>query len=211
MALTNSVGGTVKSAGLAAIVVLVASIFLSAPARAADPEAYVRSIADKLEPLLNNGHLTAENVDAFLKANIRNQLDMERIGRYVLRKHWKEIDEAGQAKFMDIFQYFILESFKKQLVKYSKAEIKIIRSVEHEPAGVSVITRVRVPSKSPVNMNWRLFRDEDQIRIFDVSVQGISKLSATRAEYKSVLENHGFDHLITEICNRLEGPKPTSC
>lgn len=211
MALTNSVGGTVKSAGLAAIAVLVASLFFSAPSRAADPEAYVRSIADKLEPLLNNGHLTAENVDAFLKANILNQLDMERIGRYVLRKHWKEIDEAGQEKFMDIFQYFILESFKKQLVKYSKAEIKIIRSVEHEPAGVSVITRVRVPSKSPVNMNWRLFRDEDQIRIFDVSVQGISKLSATRAEYKSVLENHGFDHLITEICNRLEGPKPTSC
>ncbi len=211
MALTNSVGGTVKSAALAAIVVLVASLFLSAPARAADPEAYVRSIADKLEPLLNNGHLTAENVDAFLKANILNQLDMKRIGRYVLRKHWKEIDEAGQEKFMDIFQYFILESFKKQLVKYSKAEIKIIRSVEHEPAGVSVITRVRVPSKSPVNMNWRLFRDEDQIRIFDVSVQGISKLSATRAEYKSVLENQGFDHLITEICNRLEGTKPTSC
>lgn len=211
MALTNSVGGTVKSASLAAIAVLVASLFFSAPSRAADPEAYVRSIADKLEPLLNNGHLTAENVDAFLKANILNQLDMERIGRYVLRKHWKEIDEAGQEKFMDIFQYFILESFKKQLVKYSKAEIKIIRSVEHEPAGVSVITRVRVPSKSPVNMNWRLFRDEDQIRIFDVSVQGISKLSATRAEYKSVLENHGFDHLITEICNRLEGPKPTSC
>lgn len=211
MALTNSVGGTVKSAGMAAIVILVASLFFSAPARAADPEAYVRSIADKLEPLLNNGHLTAENVDTFLKTNIRNQLDMERIGRYVLRKHWKEIDEAGQAKFMDIFQYFILESFKKQLVKYSKAEIKIIRSVEHEPAGVSVITRVRVPSKSPVNMNWRLFRDEDQIRIFDVSVQGISKLSATRAEYKSVLENHGFDHLITEICNRIEGTKPTSC
>lgn len=211
MALTNSVGGTVKSAGMAAIAVLVASLFLSAPARAADPEAYVRSIADKLEPLLNNGHLTAENVDAFLKANIRNQLDMQRIGRYVLRKHWKEIDEAGQEKFMDIFQYFILESFKKQLVKYSKAEIKIIRSVEHEPAGVSVITRVRVPSKSPVNMNWRLFRDEDQIRIFDVSVQGISKLSATRAEYKSVLENHGFDHLISEICNRIEGTKPTSC
>jgi phospholipid transport system substrate-binding protein len=211
MALTNSVGGTVKSAGTAAFIILVASLFFSAPARAADPEAYVRSIADKLEPLLNNGHLTPENVDAFLKANILNQLDMQRIGRYVLRKHWKEIDQARQEKFMDIFQYFILESFKKQLVKYSKAEIKIIRSVEHEPAGVSVITRVRVPSKSPVNMNWRLFREEGQIRIFDVSVQGISKLSATRAEYKSVLEKHGFNHLITEICNRLEGTKPTSC
>jgi phospholipid transport system substrate-binding protein len=211
MALTNSVGGTVKSAGTAAFIILVASLFFSAPARAADPEAYVRSIADKLEPLLNNGHLTPENVDAFLKANILNQLDMQRIGRYVLRKHWKEIDQARQEKFMDIFQYFILESFKKQLVKYSKAEIKIIRSVEHEPAGVSVITRVRVPSKSPVNMNWRLFREEGQIRIFDVSVQGISKLSATRAEYKSVLEKQGFDHLITEICKRLEGTKPTSC
>jgi phospholipid transport system substrate-binding protein len=211
MALTNSVGGTVKSAGTAAVIILAAILFFSPPARAADPEAYVRSIADKLEPLLNNGHLTAENVDTFLKANILNQLDMQRIGRYVLRKHWKEIDQAGQEKFMDIFQYFILESFKKQLVKYSKAEIKIIRSVEHEPAGVSVITRVRLPSKSPVNMNWRLFRDEGQIRIFDVSVQGISKLSATRAEYKSVLEKQGFDHLITEICNRLEGTKPASC
>ena len=84
-------------------------------------------------------------------------------------------------------------------------------SVEHEPEGVSVITRVRVPSKSPLNMNWRLFRDKDQLKIFDVSVQGISKLSATRSEYKSVLETQGFNYLLAQICSKLEGPHPKSC
>jgi ABC-type transporter MlaC component len=112
---------------------------------------------------------------------------------------------------MNVFRYFIVDNFKRQLVKYGNAEIRIVRSVEHEPEGVSVITRVRVPSKSPLDMNWRLFREDDGIKIFDVSVQGISKLSATRSEYKSVLEEHGFSYLLKQICSKLESPQEASC
>lgn len=203
---------TKKSARFIATVLLGLGILAWAPTKAAaDPEAYVRSIADKLEPLLSNGHLTAENVDTFLKEYILEELDMGRIARYVLRKHWSSISSDERQRFQNIFRLSILENFKRQLVQYAKAEIRIIRSIEHEPEGVSVITRVRVPSKSPVNMNWRLFREDGRLKIFDVSVQGISKLSATRAEYKSVLEKQGFDVLIREICARLEGPQPASC
>jgi phospholipid transport system substrate-binding protein len=187
------------------------ALMLATPAQATDAETYVRGIAEKLEPLLQNGHLTSQSVDEFLKANIVNELDMNRISKYVLRNYWSEISGDEQKRFKDIFRLFIIENFKRQLVKYSNAEIRIIRSVEHEPEGVSVITRVRVPSKSPLNMNWRLFRDKNQLKIFDVSVQGISKLSATRSEYKTVLETQGFKSLLTQICSKLEGPQPASC
>lgn len=200
---------TIRQAIAAAAFVWV--LFLAPAAQASDAEAYVRSIAEKLEPLLQNGHLTAKSVDDFLKTTIVDELDMDRIAKYVLRNHWSEITSDDQKKFMNIFRYFIVENFKRQLVKYSNAEIRIIRSVEHEPEGVSVITRVRVPSKSPLNMNWRLFRENDRLRIFDVSVQGISKLSATRSEYKTVLEEHGFNYLLQQICAKLEGPHPASC
>ena len=211
MAIAFSVNGTVKSAKILFLAVCALSVATVAPARAADPEAYVRSIAERLEPLLQNGHITPESIDRFLKTNIFEELDMKRISAYVLRHHWLEISDQKQQKFMDIFRYLIIQNFKKQLVQYAKAEIRVIRSVEHQPEGVSVITRVRRPSKSSVNMNWRLFRDDNELKIFDVSVQGISKLAATRAEYKTVLEQHGFDHLISEICGRFEGAKPDSC
>jgi ABC-type transporter MlaC component len=112
---------------------------------------------------------------------------------------------------MTVFRYFIVENFKRQLVKYSNAEIRVVRTVEHEPEGVSVITRVRAPSKSPLDMNWRLFREKDGLKIFDVSVQGISKLSATRSEYKTVLEEKGFNYLLQQICSKLESPEQASC
>jgi ABC-type transporter MlaC component len=194
-----------------ATVAFSCALIAAAPAEASDAEDYVRTIAEKLEPLLQNGHLTPKSVDEFLKANIVGELDMNRISKYVLRNHWSEITGEDQKKFKSVFRLFIVENFKRQLVKYSNAEIRIIRSVEHEPEGVSVITRVRVPSKSPLNMNWRLFRDKNQLRIFDVSVQGISKLSATRSEYKSVLEEHGFSYLLKQICSKLEDPNTVSC
>ena len=195
---------------------LIAATFCCAliaakPAQSTDAEAYVRTIAEKLEPLLQTGHLTPKSVDEFLQANIADELDMNRISKYVLRNYWTQITHEDQKKFKDVFRLFIVENFKRQLVKYSNAEIRIVRSVEHEPEGVSVITRVRVPSKSPLNMNWRLFRDKDQLKIFDVSVQGISKLSATRSEYKTVLDNQGFNSLLAQICSKLEGPHPASC
>ena len=196
---------------IAAAAFCLALVMAAAPAQASDAEAYVRTIADKLEPLLQNGHLTPKAVDDFLQANIVDELDMNRIAKYVLRNHWSKISGDEQKKFMNVFRYFIIENFKRQLVKYSNAEIRIIRSVEHEPEGVSVITRVRVPSQTPLNMNWRLFRDKNHLKIFDVSVQGISKLSATRSEYKSVLETHGFSYLMEQICSKLESKHPTSC
>lgn len=194
-----------------ATVAFSCALIVAAPADASDAEDYVRTIADKLEPLLQNGHLTPKSVENFLQANIVGELDMNRISKYVLRNHWSEITNEDQQKFKSVFRLFIVENFKRQLVKYSNAKIRIVRSVEHKPEGVSVITRVRVPSKSPLNMNWRLFRDNDRLRIFDVSVQGISKLSATRSEYKSVLEEHGFGYLLKQICSKLDNPKTASC
>lgn len=196
---------------LTAAAVFACALVLAAPAQAGDAEAYVRSIADKLEPVLQNGHLTPQNVDSFLKTNIADELDMDRIGKYVLRNHWSEITGEDQEKFMTVFRYFIVENFKRQLVKYSNAEIRVVRTVEHAPEGVSVITRVRAPSKSPLDMNWRLFREKDGLKIFDVSVQGMSKLSATRSEYKTVLEEKGFDYLLQQICSKLESPEQASC
>jgi phospholipid transport system substrate-binding protein len=201
--------GKVKQ--LLATVAFSCALAIAAPADASDAEDYVRTIADKLEPLLQNGEVTPKSVDDFLQANIVGELDMNRISKYVLRNHWQQITDDDQQKFKSVFRLFIVENFKRQLVKYSNAEIRIIRSVEHKPEGVSVITRVRVPSKSPLNMNWRLFRDDDRLKIFDVSVQGISKLSATRSEYKSVLEEHGFNYLLEQICARLDEPKSASC
>ena len=184
---------------------------VAAPAEATDAEAYVRSIAEKLQPLLQNGNLTPQNVDEFLETNIADQLDMTRISKYVLRNYWTEISDQDQKKFKNVFRYFIVENFKHQLVRYNNAEIRIVRSIEHEPEGVSVITRVRMPSRSPLDMNWRLFREDNGLKIFDVSVQGISKLTATRSEYKTVLDEHGFQYLMKQICSKLESPDRTSC
>jgi len=211
MAFVWSCYRTAKVKRVIATVAFSCALIAAAPAEASDAEDYVRTIAEKLEPLLQNGHLTPKTVDDFLQANIVGELDMNRISKYVLRNHWAAMTGDDQSKFKDVFRLFIVENFKRQLVKYSNAEIRIIRSVEHEPEGVSVITRVRVPSKSPLSMNWRLFREKDQLRIFDVSVQGISKLSATRSEYKSVLEEHGFPYLLKQICSKLEDPQTVSC
>jgi ABC-type transporter MlaC component len=73
------------------------------------------------------------------------------------------------------------------------------------------MTRLHAPSKSPLDMNWRLYREKDGLKIFDVSVQGVSKLSATRSEYKTVLEEKGFDYLLQQICSKLESPEQASC
>lgn len=211
MAFRLSILRTATLGKLLAVLAFSVSLIAATPAQASDAETYVRAIAEKLEPLLKNGEVTPSSVDAFLQANIVEELDMNRISKYVLRNHWGKISADEQQKFKSIFRLFIVENFKRQLVKYSNAEIRIIRSVEHKPEGVSVITRVRVPSKSPLNMNWRLFRENNELKIFDVSVQGISKLSATRSEYKSVLERKGFTYLLAQICSRLEGPQPKSC
>jgi phospholipid transport system substrate-binding protein len=211
MAIGSFVYGTAMFKRLAAVTAFACALVVAAPAEATDAEAYVRSIAEKLQPLLQNGNLTPQNVDQFLETNIADQLDMTRISKYVLRNYWTEISDQDQKKFKNVFRYFIVENFKHQLVRYNNAEIRIVRSIEHEPEGVSVITRVRMPSRSPLDMNWRLFREDNGLKIFDVSVQGISKLTATRSEYKTVLDEHGFQYLMKQICSKLETPDRTSC
>ena len=51
---------------------------------------------EKLQPLLQNGNLTPQNVDEFLRSNIADQLDMTRISKYVLRNYMAQmaIDKA---------------------------------------------------------------------------------------------------------------------
>lgn len=212
MALSNLIArSTASVSGVLATLFLSIGLTSTVPAQATEAESYVRSIADKLEPLLNNGHVTQELMDQFLQSHIADRLDMRRIARYVLRKNWSTLSTDDRTRFMDIFRFTILQSYRNHLVQYARARIRIVRSIEHPPSGVSVITRIRVPSKSPRSLNWRLYRSAEALKIFDISVEGVSKITTARSEYKSVLEKHGFQRLISEICARIEEPRPKTC
>lgn len=195
--------------------VLALSLLMAAPPAPAtvaqeDPEAVVRTLVQHIVDLLEDGDLQGNDGIGRLATAINQDTDLDRLGRMVLGRYWRDADPAQQAEYLELFRELMLQKFVGHLGAYSGAvedaaglfEITGSRPVSERD--VLVDSLVRPPDRPPVRASWRLRQlDDGGYVIIDLVVENVSLLISQRSEFGSVVERGGIDGLLTEMRARL--------
>jgi len=191
---------------------LVTFAFIAALALALpDAEAATRpsEVIEGAVDLLNEGlsgrkeELTADEaaLRAFVDGILLPRFDREFAAGAVLGKHWRTASDEQKDRFVSAFYATLLQRYADGILEFDMDRVEILPYKGDASKRTTVVkTNVRLDDGSKIPVHYALVNREDQWRMFDVKIEGISYVITYRKELESEIRSTSLDAVI----NRLE-------
>jgi len=140
---------------------------------------------------------------ALMETVITENFNTPLISKVILSRHWKSLDEKSQNDFIDLFNRLTISTYVNRFDSFSGESFKNL-SIESMKKNRSMVkTELVQPDDDPVSFNYIVQNDNGQWKIISVIANGINDLSLKRAEYSSVIKNHGFNDLVMRLEEKI--------
>ncbi|MCG8378807.1 MAG: ABC transporter substrate-binding protein [Proteobacteria bacterium] len=131
--------------------------------------------------------------------------DFVSMSKWVLGKNWKAATQAQRNEFMEQFKTLLVRTYARALLEYSDQEIKYF-PVEQKPNSNLAVVKTELTSSSaqPFPVAYRMHQKNEQWKVVDVAVDGVSLVSTYRGSFATQIKKNGFDSLIKELADKNE-------
>ena len=159
-----------------------------------EEENFVTSFADTAISILSNDTISdSERTSSFTEL-VMSSIDLNLISKFVLSKAWKNASDEQKENYLIAFKDYFVSSYANKLDQYTGEKVDVIGSQE---AGKYVIVESNIIREGTdtlkINLKWRLLNKDNQIKIIDLNIEGISLVIAQREEFQSFLANNDYD------------------
>ncbi|CAN0570405.1 unnamed protein product [Laminaria digitata] len=181
------VGSPLKTLGAFVFLVLV----YTAPAQAANPADFVKSMGDKAFASLSEAGLTADERSERFRGLLNEAFDLPRIARFTLGRYWRTATDEQKAEFVSLFEKFVIQAYSNRFQDMSGQKLNVLTAREISESQALVLSEIEIPGKPSVKINWRVRSKDDAHKIVDVMVEGISMSVTQRDEFAAVIRQTG--------------------
>jgi phospholipid transport system substrate-binding protein len=196
------------------VAVVVASVLWlqAVPAAAGPPTDQLRGRIDRVLKILDDPEMRKEARAAERRAAIRaiagEVFDFEEISRRSLARHWQPRSPAEREEFVRLFGELLERSYVSKLELYSGEKIEYVgEAVDGDLA--TVRTRVVTRQGTQIPVDYRLFRQGDRWRAYDVHIEGVSLVGNYRAQFNSVIQRSSYEELVKMLRAKRDEPPAT--
>ncbi len=169
------------------------------------PHKLIEQTADEVLTVIKN-----DESDIRANPNVINDLvddfilpicDVERMGKYILAKHWKTATDNQKDMFVEEFQRMLIRTYGKHIVEYTNAEITVLPEKDIEEKRYQTVS-TKLDSRNgthPLHVDYVFRVDELSAKIVDVRVEGMSILRTFRTAFTKEIAETSLDQLIARI------------
>ena len=201
------IAGTISSFAVASLLVsLPPQAVASAPA----PKEIVQTTAQTAFDILNNSELGSKEKIEKLEQLFLSTVDYPTITRLVLGRNWRMLTEAQLEAFSDAFKRHLSTTYGRNLDNYTKLEIEVVGEREEPRGDRTIKTKINRPNAEGVLVDYRMRNRDNDWKIIDVIIEGVSMVSNFRSQFQEVISNGGPDRLIELLKEKNDASVETS-
>jgi phospholipid transport system substrate-binding protein len=153
-----------------------------------------------------------QKLNEFVGQVVMPHVDFERMTALAVGKSWRSATAEQQQRISAEFRVLLTRTYAGaiQAVADQKLRLKPFRG---DPADGEVVVRSELIGArgDPLNLDYRLQRQGDLWRIYDINVAGVWLVETYRNQFASEVNARGIEGLITALSDRnraLESRKP---
>lgn len=170
------------------------------------PEALVSRISTevidslKSDPAIQAGDVA--KVVALVDAKVLPHLNFDRMTASAVGRYWRTATPAQKDQLKAEFKVLLVRTYAGALsqVKDQTVHLKPMRA---RPEDTEVVVRTEVKgSGDPIQLDYRLEKNGDSWKIYDVNVLGIWLVDQYRSSFAQEIGNSGIDGLIAKLAER---------
>ena len=130
--------------------------------------------------------------------------NFEFISRLVLGSHWSGLQPSRREDFRERFRRLSIATYADRFDNHKGERFEIL-SLQELPRGQRLIRSQLIKADgSRVPFDYVLTEQAGTWKIVNIVVDGVSDLALKQAEYRNVLAQHDFDHLLDMIEEKIE-------
>ena len=155
---------------------------------------FVSNFADSAISILSDDEISEGDKNNKFTDLVMSAIDLNLISKFVLSKTWKNATDDQKERYIHAFKDYFVNSYANKLDQYSGEQVEV---VDAEEAGKYVIVNSFIYREGTdtlkINLKWRLLNRDNEIKIIDLNIEGISLIIAQREEFQSFLANNEGD------------------
>ncbi len=169
------------------------------------PAALVRTTIEQAMVILEDSSLQDQERLEKLEELLLPHVDSTEFARRCLGRHWRDLDEAQQQEFTDLFIELVKKIYGGMLNRYP-GEIRVTFGQERiEDNYAEITTRIFAPIREePFDVRYRMHQTSERWLIYDVVLENVSMVRNYRTQFNRILNKHSFADLIARLKQKIQ-------
>lgn len=135
---------------------------------------------------------------------VADTYDIGFMARKSVGRHWKKLEASQQERLVDRFALLTVANYAGRFTGFSGERFETLGHDTGVHDTLLIQTRLVIPDREDVNLDYRLHRTDEGWRVIDVYLNGtISELARRKSEYSGLLKREGYDALMSALENRI--------
>lgn len=175
--------------------------FGAAQAAASTATDAVRSTIDEVLRVLGDKQLKqpsrADERRLLLEKIVGGRFDYQEMSRRSLGAPWNQLSDKDKKEFVDLFRTLLTSTYADRVESYSGEGVQYLNE-RTEKDYAEVRTKV-LSGKTEIPMDYRLINKNNDWRVYDVVVDGVSLVSNYRGQFSKILRTSSYPELVDQL------------
>ncbi|MGA2232438.1 MAG: ABC transporter substrate-binding protein [Tepidisphaeraceae bacterium] len=176
-----------------------------APANSAVPattaRALIEAVLADVTVILHNPQLNASQRSEAVRQIAYANIDFQTLSRLTLAQNWRGLSPEKQAEFVQEFQKHLAATYAHTTDNYDNEVLSVAADRKESNGDWTVQTKIvgnqQTDNKPEViKVDYRLRQKDNQWKVIDVTVDGVSLVANFRSQFQEIMSNGGIEQLL---------------
>lgn len=175
-----------------------------------DASEFVDEIGRNALAVMEDGEKTKEEKTTELESLFEKTVDIDAIGKFVLGRNWRIATEEQKKNYLETYRTFLIKHYTSNLSEFSNVNFKVTKVLPEDSGGSVVTMRITRPKAEDIVVDYTIRKKaDDGLKVYDITIEGVSMITTQRSEFSSVVEQKGIDYLIAQLAEKSKKEEKT--
>ena len=183
-------------------VVLVVLAMITPSWGAASPVEEVRKTVDEVVRIVADKELKKQQNEQkrrkALKSAIGQIFDHAEMAKRSMGQNWNELTPVQQKEFTELFASLLENSYVGKIESYNNEKIVYLKDIL-DGDYAEVKSRVITAKRDEFSLDYRLMREGEHWKVYDVVIEGVSLVSNYRSQFNKIIKAQGYPELVKKL------------
>ena len=138
-----------------------------------------------------------------LRSVVDQVFDWQETGKRALARHWQPLKPEQRQEFSSLFADLVERSYVGKIESYSGEKIVYVGDII-EGDQATVKTKLITKSQTQIPIDYRMQKEGDRWRVYDVLIEGVSLVGNYRTQFNKIIQSSSYDELIKKMKTKQE-------
>ncbi len=161
-------------------------------------KANVDGVLDVLRDPKLKGEAGRKVKEQRIQAAADKLFDFVELSKRTLGLNWNNFTPEQRKEFVRLFEGILKDAYVDKIMAYSNEQVNFTKEVPLSETTVEVDSVV-ITKGSQVPINYRVIKKENDWRVYDVVIEGVSLISNYRTQFREILGNNPPEKLLETL------------